>query len=241
MAADQTRDRLLDAAERLLARLGYQKTTMEDLAREAGLGKRTIYLHFAGKEEVMLSTIDRIVERLLDSLREAANSGGPAAERLRRMLRLRVMFRFDSVRDYYQGIDDLFRAIRPAYMARRRVTSPPSPRSSRPCLPRARGRGELAVEDPREASFDLILATNALLPSALGARELGGRAEVEARARRIADLLIDGLRWGPAVDRDGRLRHGWPRLVRRRSARLDFDGGHRGGIPARKERSGERN
>ena len=36
MAADQTRDRLLDAAERLLARLGYQKTTMEDLAREAG-------------------------------------------------------------------------------------------------------------------------------------------------------------------------------------------------------------
>jgi AcrR family transcriptional regulator len=103
MAADQTRDRHLDAAERLLQRLGYQKTTMEGLAREAGLGKRTIYLHFAGKEEVMLSTIDRIVERLLDSLREGANSGGPAAERLRRMIRLGVMFRFDSVRDYYQG------------------------------------------------------------------------------------------------------------------------------------------
>ena len=74
--AEQDRlDRLLDAAERLLARLGYQKTTMEDLAREAGLGKRTIYLHFAGKEEVMLSTIDRIVKRLLGSLRRGREFG----------------------------------------------------------------------------------------------------------------------------------------------------------------------
>jgi AcrR family transcriptional regulator len=194
MAADQTRDRLLDAAERLLARLGYQKTTMEDLAREAGLGKRTIYLHFAGKEEVMLSTIDRIVERLLHSLREAANSGGPAAQRLRRMIRLRVMFRFDSVRDYYQGIDDPFRAIRPAYMARRARYFAAESEVFAAVLAEGAERGELAVDDPREAAFDLILATNALLPSALSTRELGGREEVEARARRIADLLIDGLR-----------------------------------------------
>ena len=35
-----TRDLILDATERLLGRLGYQKTTMEDIAREAGIGKR---------------------------------------------------------------------------------------------------------------------------------------------------------------------------------------------------------
>ena len=48
-----TRDRILDAAERLLARFGYKKTTMEDIAREAGLGKRTLYLHFASKEALL--------------------------------------------------------------------------------------------------------------------------------------------------------------------------------------------
>ena len=47
-----TRDRILDAAERLLARIGYKKTTMEDIAREVGPGKRTLYLHFASKESL---------------------------------------------------------------------------------------------------------------------------------------------------------------------------------------------
>jgi AcrR family transcriptional regulator len=194
MSADRTRDRLLDAAERLLARLGYQKTTMEDLAREAGLGKRTIYLHFANKEEAMLSTIDRIVERLLDALREAAGAGESAADRLRRMLRLRVMFRFDCVRDYYQGLDDLFRAIRPAYMARRARYFAAEAEVFADVLAHGDKAGELTVDDPAEAARDLILATNSLLPSGLSTRELGERAEVDIRARRIADLLIDGLR-----------------------------------------------
>ncbi len=71
--AESMRDRILDATERLLGRLGYRKTTMDDIAAEAGVGRRTIYLHFPGKEEVALATIDRIVERL----REAAP--GPAS------------------------------------------------------------------------------------------------------------------------------------------------------------------
>src|SRR3954452_22491936 len=98
------RDRILDATEHLLGRLGYQKTTMDDIAREAAIGRRTIYLHFATKEEVALATIDRIVERLKRAMREVASSDRPPGDRLRAMLSLRVLFRFDSVRDYYQGI-----------------------------------------------------------------------------------------------------------------------------------------
>src|SRR5437763_1237801 len=43
--------RILDAADRLLARYGYQKMTVDDLAREAGIGKGTVYLSFPGKSE----------------------------------------------------------------------------------------------------------------------------------------------------------------------------------------------
>ena len=113
------RDLILDATERLLGRLGYRKTTMEDIAPEAGIGKRTIYLYFAGKEEVALSSIDRIVERLMGRLRDIAASGDAPAEQVRRMLAERVLFRFDSVREYYHGLDELFQSLRPAYMARR--------------------------------------------------------------------------------------------------------------------------
>src|SRR6516164_4602069 len=120
-AIDQndTRESLLDAMERLLARYGYKKTTMDDLAREAGIGKGTIYLHFPSKEEVALSSIDRVVERVQERLRALAASSLSAEDRLREMLAERVLMRFDSVQAYSQGLDDLFESLRPAYMARR--------------------------------------------------------------------------------------------------------------------------
>src|SRR5438552_15724256 len=107
LAPAQIHDAILDAAERLLARYGFKKTTMDDLAREAGIGKGTVYLYFPSKEEVALCTIDRIVERLLDRLHALAGSGEPVIQRLRAMLLTRVLFRFDSVKDYSQSLDDL--------------------------------------------------------------------------------------------------------------------------------------
>src|SRR5262249_4713398 len=95
-----TRDRILDAAERLLARFGYKKTTMEDIAREAGLGKRTLYLHFASKEAVALATIDRIVDRLTGQLRAVAAAVGPPGEPPRGKLLRRAPVRLCSGRHY---------------------------------------------------------------------------------------------------------------------------------------------
>src|SRR5262249_42501853 len=66
-----------------------------------------------------LCTIDRIVERLVDKLRALAADGRPVAERLRDMLLTRVLFRFDSIRDYSHGLDELFASLLPAYLARR--------------------------------------------------------------------------------------------------------------------------
>jgi AcrR family transcriptional regulator len=81
-----TRDLILDAAERLLGVLGYSKTTMDDVAKAAGVGKRTIYVYFPSKEEVTLGTIDRIVDRLVEKLRGIAGEDRPAADRLHAMI-----------------------------------------------------------------------------------------------------------------------------------------------------------
>ena len=64
-----SRETILDAANRLLARVGYMKMTMEDIAAEAGISKRTIYLRFPSKEEIGLSSINRVVQNLVNSLR----------------------------------------------------------------------------------------------------------------------------------------------------------------------------
>jgi AcrR family transcriptional regulator len=187
------RERILDAAETLMGRLGYQKMTMDDIARQAGIGRRTIYLHFPSKEETALATIDRIVERLKERLRELAASSLPWDERIRQMLLARVLFRFDSVRDYYHSVDEIFRSLRPTYMERRARYFAEEAEIFAGVLGQGHKAGALTIDDPAATAATLLLATNALLPSSLSTRELGERPEVEARAARIADLLLNGL------------------------------------------------
>jgi len=157
------------------------------------LGKRTIYVHFPSKEEVVLCTIDRIVERLVARLREHAAADEPADRRLRAMLVERVLFRFDSVRDYSHGLDELFASLRPAYLARRERYFAAEAAAFAAVLKAGHAAGELDAPDPRGAAEALLLATNSLLPYALSVRELGRRVDVEARAGRVADLLLFGL------------------------------------------------
>jgi AcrR family transcriptional regulator len=193
LLASSTRELILDAAEQLIGVLGYSKTTVEDIARAARVGKRTVYIYFPSKEEVVLCTIDRIVDRLTARLRSIAQSDRLRADAIRAMLIERVLFRFDSVRDYRHGLDELFASLRPVYLARRRTYYDAEAKVFAEVLAQGRGNGEFAAIDPEISAETLLLATNSLLPYALSARELGLREDVQARAERIADLLLHGL------------------------------------------------
>jgi len=192
-AAPEIRDDILDAADRLLARFGYKKMTMDDLAREAGIGKGTTYLHFRGKKEVALGTIDRVVQRLLVHLHEIVESGGSPPVRVRQMLLTRILFRFDSAKNHSESIDDLLRAVRPAYLARRQRYFDAEAKVFLRVLEDGRKTRVFSFDDGLATAHALLLATNALLPSSLSALELGKRRDVEAKTARIADLLIAGL------------------------------------------------
>lgn len=50
--ANSRQQQILDAAAAVIIRLGYDKTTMNDIAQEAGASRRTVYLYFTGKEEL---------------------------------------------------------------------------------------------------------------------------------------------------------------------------------------------
>jgi AcrR family transcriptional regulator len=194
LSSPQIRDSILDAAERLLARYGYRKMTIDDLARESGIGKGTTYLHFPSKEEVVLSTIDRIVERLLAELAAIAASDARPTDKVQQMLVERVLFRFDSVRGYSESLDELLRAVRPAYLVRRRKYFSREAELLARVLRDGLTTKEFSVGNPDLAARLLVTATNALLPYSLGPKELGKRQEVADQAQGIARLLLDGLR-----------------------------------------------
>lgn len=190
---DTVKDAILDATDRLLARYGYRKMTVEDIASEAGIGKGTIYLHFTSKEEVVLSHVDRIVDRLKERLHEISRSDATAAERLREMLLTRVMFRFDSIQHYTQSLNDLLAALRPGLLARRAVYFEAEAQIFAEVLRKGRAAGEFEFEDEHATAHAMLQATNGLLPYSLSTTELGERQDVEQRAAGVADLILRGL------------------------------------------------
>lgn len=187
------RDLILDGVDVLLARYGYKKMTMDDLAKQVGIGKGTLYLHFDSKEQVTLSHIDRIVERLVLQLREIAYGPGPLDQRLIQMLQTRVLYRFDSVRGYSQSLNDLLSALRSALLARREQHFRDEAAVFAEILQEGHTSGVLFCPDPLAAAHALIVSTNSLLPYSLSPKELGRRKEIYEQVGSIANLLLQGL------------------------------------------------
>ncbi len=192
--AENTRDAILDATDRLLAKYGYKKMTIEDLAHEVGIGKGSIYLHFTSKEEIALSHIDRIVARLKSRLGTIAEKNTDIEKRLIEMLCERVLFRLDSVQHYSQGLNDMLAHVRAKLLELRRRHFEEEARIFAGLIKEGQASGAFADGDALDLARSLITATNSLLPYSLSVGELGERAEIAERVRKTAELLIRGLR-----------------------------------------------
>lgn len=186
-------DLILDAADRLLARYGYRKMTMDDLAQEVGIGKGTLYLHFRSKEEIALSRVDRLVRRIVERLRETAKSDQEPADKLTEMLISRVMLRFDAVQHYTESLSEVLRDIRPRLLDRHVQHFWSEAEVFAEVLKEGQRAGLFRRLDPLSTAQAMLAATNSLLPFSLSARELGKRREVQETATRIAELLLQGM------------------------------------------------
>lgn len=190
-----TREALLDATDRLLARYGYRKMTIDDLAREVGIGKGSVYLHFSSKEEIVLSHIDRIIDRLKARLRSIADKSSGVDVRLCDMLVERVVYRFDSVQHYSQSLNDMLSFVRPKLLERRKRYFDEEARIFAAVIAEGQSSGVFAKGNELELAQVLLNATNSLLPYSLSTAELGDRKNIAHRARGIATLLIKGLKF----------------------------------------------
>ncbi len=189
----EVREAILDATDQLLARYGYRKMTIDDLAREVGIGKGSVYLHFTSKEEIVLSHIDRIIEQLKGKLAAIAKGAEAPDKRIEKMLVARVLHRFESVQHYTLNLNDMLAAIRPKFLARRATYFQEEARIFAAVVEEGQQAGEFADGNAFSIAESLILATNSLLPFSLTTRELGAREEIDEKTRHLAKLLMQGL------------------------------------------------
>ena len=125
---DRRRTQILDAAARVFAERGYHRTTVRDIAREAGIADGTIYLYFSSKQELLLGLIAQL-GRFAERRADFAEAG---AMDLRDFSRSYLALRFEQVRETRH----LFTAVLPEILADAELAR------------RAR-RGELGDLDPQ--------------------------------------------------------------------------------------------
>lgn len=85
-AKENVPERILRGAYACFARFGIRKTTVDDVARESGVSRATVYRYFDGKEAILQGVILMEVERLLSEFREDVAGVEDPAEVLARAL-----------------------------------------------------------------------------------------------------------------------------------------------------------
>ena len=82
----QTRERIINSARRLFADKGYQKTTVVDISRQAGLSEAALYEYFQGKEDLLHMIPGLWVSELLRDLEDQLFGIQGAVNKLRKYL-----------------------------------------------------------------------------------------------------------------------------------------------------------
>jgi AcrR family transcriptional regulator len=83
---ERKRREVVATAARLFAERGFQATSMSDLTEATGLAAGGLYHYISGKDELLFSICDELLDPLLARAREIVAEGAPPAEQLRALL-----------------------------------------------------------------------------------------------------------------------------------------------------------
>jgi AcrR family transcriptional regulator len=81
-----TRERLLEAALLIFQAKGYSATTLDDIARQAGITRGAIQWHFGGKAELFNTLVRECYQKANEKFQDVYKQGGTPLQRLRQIL-----------------------------------------------------------------------------------------------------------------------------------------------------------
>ena len=82
------KERILSEAEKLFWRYGVRSVTMDDIARQLGISKKTIYQHFSDKEEILYQVLEQKINEDITEMRCFSNEGINPIEELMMVLEM---------------------------------------------------------------------------------------------------------------------------------------------------------
>lgn len=190
---------ILQAADELFSRYGFERTSIEDIARHLGISKGAIYLDFKSKEDILFTIIERHAQRLHKLMDEKiAAAASPAIDILRDTVLESSLLVYDLItRDLHTPEALLHTSIawKPRfehYFVKKRARF-------LTLLQRAADEGDIAPHMANEATvLAFMMAISSIHPPYFDnyseARDRMSRDLLEQRGKVLVGLLIDGLR-----------------------------------------------
>jgi AcrR family transcriptional regulator len=192
------RMQILDAATRVFASKGFNRATIRDVARDAGIADGTIYNYFKNKTDLLFGLLDRLndTERRPASLAQATEAPvGDVGDAFGAYFRAYVGERVDVL----WSNADLFRAVLPELLANPALRARYYNEVIAPTMALAEGAFRALVANGTVRDLDLPLSVRVLAGSVLGLTvlQLLGDETLAACWRELpdalADLLLPGL------------------------------------------------
>jgi len=102
---EEKKERILSVAQKIFARFGIQKTTMDEIAKMARMGKATLYYYFKSKEEIFAQVIHKESRVLKKKLQEAISKADTPQEKIKAYVLTRMMH-LKELSNYYSTLTD---------------------------------------------------------------------------------------------------------------------------------------
>ena len=74
---------ILDAAQNRIARFGFSKVTMDEIAQDIGLAKASLYYYYPTKEHIFRAVVAREQDKFLQQTKKILQQSGPAGKKLK--------------------------------------------------------------------------------------------------------------------------------------------------------------
>jgi AcrR family transcriptional regulator len=98
---------ILQAAYRVFAERGFEQATMDDIAREAGVAKGTLYLYYPSKQDIYSAALHRSVVELAAKTAEAMAGAAGVEEKIKAFIATKLHY-FEEHRDFFRIYDSEF-------------------------------------------------------------------------------------------------------------------------------------
>jgi AcrR family transcriptional regulator len=193
-----TKRLILDAARSRFMHYGYKKTTIDEIAADAGVGKGTVYLYFGNKEEILLTIAAQVKRNITEQMRAIAASLASPEERLRRMALASILSVHDAAKTTTHGVELVDEMLRPQIMKCGMAQREAQYDLLAEVLEEGVQRGEFSLVegDAQRAARLFMLALVSFYPPYMDPchGQASCKRDLENRANRMLDFLFAGLR-----------------------------------------------